>query len=168
MQTDKLPISDDVRNSPALKRRIEIREMNAEDFVERFASGTLRKNKRVGMAWKKQYLEERVAFEFGWEFKCTPRTYVQFGDANTEGDTKSLTETGWHIDRLMSLSVFPEDRFETKHLYIEYPDGTKLHGVGVVLRSTSAPFIPDGHLVWAIIAEVDALRNDYKKAQNPC
>ncbi len=167
METQVFPVTDVVRNSPALEKRLQIREMSAESWVERYASGTLRKNKRLGMAWHNQYLVERVSFEFGWEFGLQPRSRVTFGDAFTEGDVPSITEAGWHIDRYLELSVFPEDRLECKYLQVEYADASKIEGIGMVLRETSAAWIGKGNLVFAIVAPFDPLNQVWKEAHNP-
>lgn len=150
----------------APKRRADVRALTADEFIERHASGTLRKNKRLGFAWRGQYLHERVAFEFGWGFEILPVSRVTFGDARTEGDCSAITEAGWHIDRIMSLSSFEEDVYQTKYVQIETPEGRR-EGIGVVLKETSAPWVPAGHLVFAIIAEYDPKTHDFLCAQNP-
>jgi hypothetical protein len=167
VETQIVPLDESVRSCPALARRVAIRTMDAEEFVERHASGTLRKNKRLGMVWRDQYLHERVAYEFGWEFECLPRSRVTFGDAYTEGDTPALTEAGWHIERYLELSLFPEDRFETKYINVEYKDGETKEGVGIVVRQTSTPWLPGGQLVFAIIAPFDPARKIWLPARNP-
>lgn len=167
METRVVPIDDVVRQSPALGRILAVRTMDADEFVERHASGTLRKNKRLGMVWREQYLEERVAYEFGWEFQCLPRSRVTFGDAYTEGDTAALTEAGWHIERYLELCPFPEDRFETKYVNVEYKDGSSREGVGMICRQTSAPWVPSGHLVFAIVAAYDPQAKRWHDAMNP-
>ena len=101
-----------------IKRRFDIRMMSASDWIEEHGSGTLRKNKKLGMAWKAQYLEERIAYEFGWEFECQARSRIMFGDAYTEGDCSAVTEAGWHIERYMNLSVFEEVKVECKYINV--------------------------------------------------
>lgn len=167
METRVVPLDEHATACGLLARRVAVRTMSAEDFVERHASGTLRKNKRLGMVWREQYLHERVSYEFGWTFECQPRSRVTFGDAYTEGDEKAITEAGWHIERYLELSVFPEDRFETKYVNVEYKDGTQREGIGIVVRETSAPFVPAGHLVFAIVAEYDPQRQAWLEAENP-
>lgn len=167
METKVVPVDPVILDSDALKRRLALRLMDAEEFVEKHASGTLRKNKRLGMVWKEQYLVERTAWEFGWTFECLPRSRVTFGDAYTEGDVKALTEAGWHIERYVELSTFPEDRFETKYINVEYKDGSKREGVGIIVRQTSAPFVPGGHIVFAIVAELDPATQHWHEAENP-
>ena len=167
METVIVEIDPTVASSPVLARRVAIRTMDADEFVEKHASGTLRKNKRLGMVWREQYLHERVAYEFGWEFDCLPRSRVTFGDAYTEGDTPSLTEAGWHIERYLELSTFPEDRFETKYINVEYKDGTTREGVGIIVRQTSAAWVPGGHIVFAIVAPFDPRSKSWLAARNP-
>lgn len=167
METRVVPVDESVTASPALARLLAIRTMEAEAFIERHASGTLRKNRRLGMVWREQYLEERVAYEFGWEFQCLPRSRVTFGDAYTEGDTPSLTEAGWHIERYLELCPYPEDRFETKYINVEYKDGRTREGIGLIVRQTSAAWIPAGHLVFAIVTEYDPVKKHWHEARNP-
>lgn len=167
METRVIEMSAAVRASDVLRKRVEQRLMDADSFVEKHASGTLRKNKRLGMAWRDQYLHERTAWEFGWVFECLPRSRVTFGDAFTEGDNKALTEAGWHIERYIEQSLFPEDRFETKYVNVEYKDDKKREGVGIIVRETSAPFVPAGCIVFAIVAEFDPRAQLWRDAQNP-
>lgn len=167
MQTEKVGMNEDILNCPALASRVNIRNMSADEWVEKHASGTLRKNKRIGFAWRSQYLEERIAYEFGWEFKILPRSCVTFGDAITEGDCHSITETGWHMERYIAMKIFPEDYYEAKYIQTETSDGSKSEGIGLIVRETSAPWIPDGHVVFAIIAEFDTNEQKWCNAQNP-
>jgi hypothetical protein len=54
--------------------RDQIRNMPEEEWIDKHASGTLRKNKRIGFSYRAQYLNERVAYEFGWGFQILPRS----------------------------------------------------------------------------------------------
>lgn len=168
METQKVPLNEVLRKCEPLNRRVQLRLLSAEEWVDRHASGTLRKNKSLGMVWRSQYLAERTAYEFGWGFECLPRSRVTFGDAYTEGDCKPLTEAGWLCERYLTLAAFPDDQLEVKYIQVEYDTGTKKEGVGLVLRQTSAPFVPDGSLVFAIVAEFDPVRKRWKRARNPC
>lgn len=167
METVKVPLNEQVRACPALERRVALRRMEADEFIDRHASGTLRKNKRLGMAWRAQYLAERTAYEFGWGFECLPRSRVTFGDAYTEGDERALTEAGWLCERHITLATFPEDRYEVKYLNVDYGDDRRKEGVGLILRETSAGFVPDGHIVFAVVAEFDPVRKAWSAAHNP-
>jgi hypothetical protein len=167
METRVVPMHPELAACGAMARRVGVRTMSDEAFVEHHASGTLRKNKRIGMAWREQYLSERTAYEFGWCFECLPRSRVTFGDAYTEGDEHAITEAGWHIERYLELAVFPEDQFEAKYLNVEYKDGVVREGIGIIVRQTSAPWVPGGHLVFAIVAEYDPAARGFKPAENP-
>lgn len=167
METKVVPIDPAILACAPLAKVVGLRQMDADTFVEKHASGTLRKNKRIGMVWREQYLHERAAYELGWAFECLPRSRVTFGDAYTEGDVKALTEAGWHIERYIEMSVFPEDYFETKYLNVEYKDGAVREGVGMVVRQTSAQFVPAGHLAFAIVAEYVPAKKLWLDAINP-
>jgi hypothetical protein len=146
------------------------RLMNPKDWINLHGSGTLKKNKRIfpGMVWKSQYLEERTCWDFGWEFECVPRSRLTFGDAITEGHNHSVTE--WHIERYMERNancVILGDKVQRKYIHVEYPDGTKKEGLGIVVISTTAKFIPNDHVVFAIIAEFDVEKDEWLPAVNP-
>lgn len=145
--------------------RVKVRLMSEIDFIDLHGSGTLRKNKRLGFYYKKQYLHERVAFEFGYNFECIDETHINWGQPITEGDCSSVTEAGWHIDRYSYFS-FPGDTFEAK--YIHVTDGLEIkEGIGIIIRKTSAPFLPANHVVYTIIAQVDNKTHQYFSAKNP-
>lgn len=145
---------------------INIRDLSEADFIDRHASGTLRKNKRIGFAYRSQYLAERVAYEFGYEFEILPRSQVTFGDPITEENSSAVTEAGWHIERYMSRNPF-DDYFEAKYIHVTERDESKREGIGIVVRETSAMWIPTGHLVFAIVAEFDMVKKVWKNAINP-
>lgn len=146
--------------------RIRARFMSSEEFIENHASGTLRKNSRLGFDYKKQLLHERTAHDFGYGFECVHESHVNWGTPITEGDCHPITEAGWHIDRYQFFA-FPGDEFEAKYLQIHDPNGSR-EGVGIIIRKTSAPYIPNGYVVFALIAEVDTKKHDYMPASNPC
>lgn len=156
-----------MQDSPALAQRLQIRRMSAEDWVEAHASGTLRKNKRVGMSWRSQYLEERTLFEFGWTFQLLPKSRITWGVPITEGDNPSVTEAGWHIERYIALRAFPEDRFEAAYLQVEPDNGKRVEGIGLVVRETSAAWLPGGHLAFALVAQYKKRKKTWLPAQNP-
>lgn len=167
METLIVQMNEEVVACSALKNIVDQRTMKDEEWIEKHASGTLRKNKRLGMTWRAQYLEERTAYQFGWEFQIQPRSRIMFGDAFTEGDAHAVTEAGWHIERYIETKVFPEDHFECKYINVEYADGTKHEGIGIIVRETSAQWLPKGHIVFAIVAEFDPVEQDWKEANNP-
>ena len=144
-------VQEDPNSSFASMRNI--RFMTEENWIETHGSGTLRKNRRLGFAYRDQYLSERIAFEFGWAFMLSPQTRVTFGTPMTEGDNHSITEAGWHIDRMLSRWPFREDVFEVKYIIYEADSEHKREGVGLFLSETSALFIPPGNCVFGIIAE---------------
>jgi hypothetical protein len=143
-----------------------LRSMSADDWVETHGSGTLRKNKRIGFAWKAQYREERAAYEFGWTFEVVPASRVMWGIPFTEGDCHAVTEAGWHIERFFEKKVFIEDFYEAKYIKVEYPDGATKEGIGIVVRQTSAKWVGEGQLVFAIVAEFVPGKG-WKEAENP-
>lgn len=149
-----------------LRNRTAIRELMEEQWIENHASGTLRKNKRIGFSYRIQYLSERVAYEFGYGFEILPRSQIIFGDPITEGDCHSITEAGWHIERYMALDIF-NDHVEAKYINASYRDNSVREGVGMIVRATSATWVPAGHIVFAIVAEFDPIRKQWKDARNP-
>ncbi len=149
--------------------RADIRRKTAEQWIEDHGPGTLRKAKKLGYSWTKMYQIDRTAHEWGWEFRIIPKSRVTFGDPFIEGDCPALTEACWHQERYFTLNPFPDsDAFEAKYLYVDVGDGEpKQEGVGIILRKTSAVWIPKGHIVYAIIAEYDVAKKAWGKARNP-
>lgn len=171
MQTRKVPMADCGDHAKFFSRRQEMRGMKSAEWIDHnppFCSGTLRKNKHLGFRWYQQYLEERVCWEFGWEFECLPSSRIRFNDALTEGDCGPITEAGWHMERYITLRPFLEDRFEVKSIEVTYEDETVKEGVGLILRETSARWIPNGHIVYAIVTEWDREKKIWLPANNPC
>ena len=165
--TEVVPMNKEIVKCKALKHRVQIRAMKAEEFIENHGSGTLRKNKRVGFHWRSQYHDERTAYEFGWGFRVIPASRLTYNDPITEGDNHSVTEAGWHIERYLNMSVFPEDEFECKYIIVEFGDGKREEGIGILVRRTSAAWIPGGHIVYAIVAKFDPVRKVFLPAENP-
>jgi hypothetical protein len=143
------------------------RNKTADDWIDAHASGTLRKNKKLNFSWKKQYLEERIAWEFGWWFKCLPRTRLTFGDAITEGDCKPITEAGWHIERFLSKHPHIYDYFEVKYIMVSSTnESSGEEGIGLILRATTANWVPGGHLVYCIVTQFNTSTNEYQEARS--
>ncbi len=147
-----------------------VRGETADGWIERHASGSLRKAQALGFSYRNLYLEERCAHDFGWTFRVLPRTRVTFGDALMEGDCPALTETCWFAARLVARNPFPDsDVYEVKYIKTCAADVTgavETEGVGVVVRQTSAGWVPPGHLVFAVIAEWTG--HGWAGAKNPC
>lgn len=147
--------------------RVKARFMSDLEFLFFHASGTLRKNARLGFECKKHLLHERVAFDFGYGFEAIHESHVNWGSPISEGDCHPVTESGWHSDRYQFFA-FPGDEFEVKYLKIHTGNGPDREGIGIIIRKTSAPYIPNSHVVFSIIAEVDTVKHDYMPASNPC
>lgn len=143
-----------------------IRTMSKEEFIENHGSGTLRKNKKIGLKHNLQYWEERIAYEFGWEFRMLPSTRVTMGNAQTEGDVKGLTEFGWFVERFMSTRVFKEDLIEPVYLQIEDVDGTRSEGNGIFVKQTSFE-VPKGYVVFSVITPFNTETGEWEEALNP-
>lgn len=164
MDTVKVPF-----NLVPLSLPHKVRAKTEEEWINDHASGTLRKNRRLGMKYKTQYLQERAAFEFGHEFQLMPSTRVTWNDAMTYGDCKPITEAGWYSDKLISMCPFAEDVYEVKYIIVEDSDGKRTEGIGIVVKKTSALFVPDsGYILFAIITEYCKNSHDYFPAKNPC
>lgn len=156
-----------VKHTNPMWMRVRSRFMSEAEFLFLHASGTLRKNARLGFDYKKQLLHERVAFDFGYGFEAIHESHVNWGTPITEGDCHPITESGWHTDRYESIS-FPGDEFEIKYLKIHTGNGPDREGVGIIIRKTSASYVPNNYVVFSLITEVDTVKHDYKDAANPC
>lgn len=166
--TERIVMAPEIRDSAPFARRVTARRMTRDEFIERHASGTLRKNTRIGMRMRDQYLHERTIFDFGWGFECEPETRVTWGSCLSEPDCKPITELGWLVDRYATVCAFPGDEFELKYIIVEYAGGERREGLGLVIRKTSADFIPEGHMVFAMITEYDVAAKRWADVVNPC
>ena len=166
--TERIPLAAGIEACTPFAHRVAARRLTREEFIERHASGTLRKNTRIGMRMRDQYLHERVVFEFGWLFECEPETRVTWGSCMSEADCRPITELGWLVDRYATICAFPGDELELKYIIVEYATGERKEGLGIVVRKTSADFIPEGYMVFAIITEYDITIKAWKEASNPC
>ncbi len=162
-----VPIPKKVRKSGAMAQRVAMREMGMEEFTETRGSGTLRKNKRIGMNVASHALDERVAYEFGYPFQACPERFVTWGEPRSEENCKPLTEVGWHVERYASMCLFPGDEMACKYIIVE-KDGVRTEGVGIVIRKTSVPWLPKGYMVFCIITEYSPIRHNFLDAVNPC
>lgn len=165
--TEVVPMPDAVRDCEAFAQRVRMRLMPMDEFIETRASGTLRKNRAIGFNAKSHAEHERVAYEFGYYFEAMPERFVTWGEARSEGDCKPITEAGWHVERYASVALFPGDEIEVKYITVEV-SGVRREGVGIVVRKTSAPWVPTGFIVFCIITELDNAAHDFKPAVNPC
>ena len=146
---------------------IVLRAMPQPEWIERYASGTLRKSTRLGMNTRMHYLNERAAFEFGYGFEVLPTSRVLFGVVQAEGDCKAITELGWHCERLQATRRWAEDEFEPKYIVVDDRSDFRREGVGIVVWQTSADWVPRAHLVFAITCEWDLKLKRWAEPENP-
>ncbi len=158
------PSASSEENSP----RARVRALDAGSWILHHASGTLRKFYDLKASYRDHYLEERVAYEWGWGFQIVKKTHINVGEIISISDCRPMTEAGWHMERYIKLNPFPHsDILHPKNIIVDDEDGYQKQGVGLVLETTSAEWLPKGHAVFAIIAEYDPHRKEYKKAENP-
>lgn len=173
MNTEFILPPENIAANQFHNERYKLRVMTRREFIMEHGSGTLRKNTKLGMANSRQYLDERVAYEFGWGFEARPAKQVTIGQAITEGDCHALTEVGWHAERYLSYMLFPGDAGTVAYITVEV-NGERREGVGIVITKTSATWVQldttvdSSMVIFAIIAEWDSKANDWKKAINPC
>lgn len=165
--TEVLPSPNHETLDAWMVQRWGVRRMTMAEFIEHLGSGTLRKNDRLGMNTRSHALSERTHYEFGGGFECLPERFVTWGEARSEPDSSPVTEAGWYADRYAHMCLFPGDEMEVKYLIVE-AEGQRREGIGIVIRKTSAPWVPAGYMVVAIIAEYDPEKHDFREAVNPC
>jgi hypothetical protein len=144
--------------------RRQLRDLTREEFIEKFGSGTLRKSARLGFYIQDAYLRERAQVEFGYGFEIVARSRVTYSDIKLVPGAP-LTELGWHAERMIEMRPFGEDEFLCKQFEVEYADGNKREGAGILVWKTSAHWIPQGQMVLAIVAE--RVHGEYRGAINP-
>jgi hypothetical protein len=144
--------------------RRQLRDLTREEFIDKFGSGTLRKSARLGFYVQDAYLRERAQVEFGYGFEVVARSRVTYSDIRLVPGAP-LTELGWHAERMIEMRPFEEDEFFCKQFEVEYADGKKREGAGILVWKTSAGWIPPGQMVLAIVAE--RVNGEYLGAINP-
>lgn len=132
--------------------RRQLREMSKEEFIENWGSGTLRKSTKLGFDTQEVYWQERVRFEFGSGFEVIQRSRVTYSDIKLVS-SQALTELGWHAERMIELRPFESDEFVCKQFEVEYADGKIRQGAGIFVKETSCSWIPQGYMVFSIVAE---------------
>lgn len=149
----------------------EVRSMSEDQWIDQHASGTLRKNKRLGFAYRDQYIHERVCFEFGSSFEFLPATRVTIGQPITDPDCGPVTEAGWNIDRYITRSklIARDDQFMACYLIISYANGKKREGIGLFCKQTTATFlgIEKNCCLVAIVTEYCPTQQKYLPCENP-
>jgi hypothetical protein len=132
---------------------------------ERF-SGTLIKAQRHGLRVGEHAKHEAIAQTMGYLFEILPASRVTFGDALSEGDCHSITETLWHCDRLIANHIFPEDVFEVAWITVSEDSGERV-GIGLVVKETSIQWIGSSNLLFAIVAIYDTVNHKWEAPVNP-
>lgn len=165
MKTEKVSLSE---VSAALPSRIvQNRVMPNKEWVLAHGSGTLRDNMELGFVWSIQCLSERLAYTFGYGFSAFKDHLVTFNDAITECDERAYTLAGRWVTRYLAKSLFPEDYFELKYVIVKNEKGHReWEGLGLIVRQTSAQFIPSNTMVLAKIARFDAVRESWDAPVN--
>lgn len=155
MKTEKVSISKEAVDSlPA--RIIENRSQGNAQWIEEHGSGTLRDNKGLDFVWSIQCLSERLAYTFGYGFSAHKSHLVTFNDTISECDEPAYTLAGRWTKRYLAKVLFPEDYFEVKYVIVKNEEGGReWEGIGLIVRQTSAQFIPDNTMVVAKIARFD-------------
>lgn len=152
MKTVKLALSEISQQLP--QRIIAARTIGNAAWIDAHGSGTLRDNKQLNFVWSIQCLSERCAYTFGYGFGAYKSTNVSFNDSISECDEAAYTLAGRWMKRYQANKLFPEDYFELKYIIIKNDAGEReWEGIGVVVRETSAIFVPDNMIVVAKVCE---------------
>ena len=153
MKTEIVEVSQEAATMLPL-RIVSTRTCTDAEFIEAHGSGTLRDNKELGFVWKIQCLSERLAYVFGYGFQSYRADQVLYNDSISECDEKAYTLAGRWMKAYQAKSLFPEDYFEMKYLTLKDVKGhTTWEGIGIIVRQTSASFIPPSTLVIAKVCE---------------
>ena len=152
MKTIRVPLSEESSRLPS--RIVNNRLMKNGEWIDLHGSGTLRDNKELNFVWSIQCLSERVAYTFGYGFGAFKSHLVTFNDSISECDQSAYTLSGRWMKRYLATNLFPEDYFELKYVIIKNEVGQReWEGIGIIVRETSATFIPDGFMVVARVCQ---------------
>lgn len=165
MNAVKVEISENSKKLPS--RIIEARTMSNADFIELHGSGTLRDNKNLGFVWSIQCLSERLAYVFGYGFSAFKSHNVIFNDSISECDELAYTMAGRWFKSYQAKKLFEEDYFEIKYVIIKDDMDKKIwEGIGVIVRETSAKFIPENTIVVAKVCRFNPDCQTWEKPVN--
>ncbi len=165
MHTETVDLSPASRALP--ERIVRARCQSNKDWVRAHGSGTLRDNMELGFVWSIQCLSERLAYTFGYGFCAHKAHLVAFNDSISECDERAYTLAGRWTKRYLAKSLFPEDYFELKYLMLfNEVNVCEWEGIGLVVRQTSATFIPANTMVVAKIARYDTSRHAWDAPVN--
>jgi hypothetical protein len=165
MQTEKVLLKESLILPKYL---LDMREMSEVDWIQKYGSGTLRDSVEYGTAYKTLYRHERICWEYGSGFECIPTTRVLPNIIIAEGDCPQYREALYYFKKIKARRLFQEDYYEFKYINITESDDSVRQGAGIILRATTTSWIPDGHMVLAIVAEYDTKTKQWKDAVNPC
>ena len=149
---------------PEGNHRRKLRDLTMDEFIEKMGSGTVRKSKRLGFDVRDAYLAERAKFEFGEGFRIAPHSRVAYNDVRLV-PCQGMTELGWHAERMIELRPFESDVFVCKTIDVEYDSNNRVVGAGIIVKETSAKWIPKGYAVFSIVTELKD--GKYLPAINP-
>ena len=165
MKTLKIDFTEQSKQLPT--RIIEKRTMSNTEFIEMHGSGTLRDNKNNGFVWSIQCLAERIAYVFGYGFGAYKSHLVVFNDSISECDEVAYTMSGRWFKSYQNKKLFSEDYFEIKYVSIKDETDKKIwEGIGVIVRETSATFIPDNIIVLAKVCRFDPILQKWDQPVN--
>ena len=146
---------------------LDIQKLTKQEFVEKCASGTLRKAVKLGFAHKDLYVDERISYEFGYEFMRAPASRVLYGPPVVEGDNHFVTEAIWHIERYLTLKTTETEQFECSYINYENAEGSIIEGIGIKVLASSSSLYVDGFEIFAIVGVWDKPNNCWLKTSNP-
>ncbi len=113
-------------------------------------------------------MEEAIAQVLGWEFKTIPSSYVTTGIPMAEGDCPAITEFGWHLDRIQAFGIWGADKYQAGWINVTNQEGiVEAAGLAIMLVETDISWIPNGNLVYAMIAEYDPKTKSWSETKNP-
>lgn len=152
MKTIVVEMSENSKKLPP--NIIKNRTISNDEWIEAHASGTLKDNKDMGFVWSIQCLSERLAYTFGYGFSAFKSHLVTFNKSISECDESAYTLAGRYSKHYIAKKLFDEDYFEAKYIIIKDEQGKKeWEGIGLIIRETSAKFIPSNTLVLAKVAQ---------------
>lgn len=145
--------------------RAALTESSPCHWIASFGSGSLRRAKEEGMAWREMYLGERAALEFGYGFAPVAASRVTRGRALAEGDSPGTTETCWWARALRwrAARCGRADTFEVIHATIADGDGGSASGLALVCTPSPRPgWLPADRVLVALTVGEDG------RTVNPC
>lgn len=144
---------------------------DAQPWIERYGSGSLRQAHALGMSWREMYLHERVALEVATSARLVHSSRLTTGTFRAEPDDRVTTELGWYAKAFKFRWGLMGAPYNTAQAVVTWftldTDGESEQGAGFVVLGLDFPWFPGGRTVLIPLALWDTKAKAWGPVENP-